>query len=172
MPHSGPFESPHKLRSPTRRVTSKGPCHLASNLELEVGSNTCTYLPVQNCVIWSPDCTAGSACPGPVTNSPWRAAPRCGVLFSGPAHAEFHFCFPKVPPPTSSLKTSNTPRGWHPYRSSKGENPVEACGTSRTANKRGSSHLSQFLPSSCKNFRIIVFNVRLNRSTRPSVCGW
>ncbi len=68
------------------------------------------YLPVQNCVIWSPDCTAGSACPGPVTNSPWRAAPRCGVLFSGPAHAEFHFCFPKVPPPTS-LSGRPKPRG-------------------------------------------------------------
>ncbi len=72
---------------------------------------------MQNCVIWSPDCTAGSACPGPVTNSPWRAAPRCGVLFSGPAHAEFHFRFPKVPPPTS-LSRRPTPRGagaqWSP----------------------------------------------------------
>ncbi len=56
---------------------------------------------MKNCVIWSPDCIAGFACPGPVTNSPWRAAPRCGVLFSGPAHAEFHFCSLKVPPPKS-----------------------------------------------------------------------
>ncbi len=68
-----PVRSNHLiLRSPTRRVTSKGPCHLASNLELEVGSNAITLSP-----------GAKLRCPGPVTNSSWRAAPRCEVLFSG-----------------------------------------------------------------------------------------
>ncbi len=58
---------------------------------------------MQNRVIWFPDCTAGSASLGPVTNSPSRAAPRSGVLFSGPAHAEFRFWYLKFPPPKSLL---------------------------------------------------------------------
>ncbi len=37
------------------------------------------------------------------TNSPSRAAPRSGVLFSGPAHAEFRFWYLKFPPPKSLL---------------------------------------------------------------------
>ncbi len=71
---------------------------------------------MQSCVIWSPDCIAGFACPGPVTNSPWRAAPRCGALFSGPAHAEFRFCSPKVPPPKS-------PSGLAPIQELEGGKP-------------------------------------------------
>ena len=35
---------------PTRRVTRKGPCHLASNLELDDGSNTSTLSPGANCL--------------------------------------------------------------------------------------------------------------------------
>ncbi len=38
------------------------------------------------------------------------------------------------------------------------------------ANNRGLSHLSQFLASSFTNLRTIDFNVRLNHSTKPSVC--
>ena len=64
--------------------------------------------------------------------------------------------------------TSRGPRTARPYSSSKGENPVETCGTSRYANRRYGSNSSQFLPAV---FLSMDLSVWLNRSTSPSVCG-
>ncbi len=90
-------------------MTSNGPCHLASNLELAVGSNTSTFSPGANlrslvprlynwlCLSWA--CNKFSI----------ESCPKCGVLFSGPAHAEFRFCSLKVPPPKFPQDIQNPP---------------------------------------------------------------
>ncbi len=91
-------------------MTSKGPCHLASNLELEVGSNTSTLSPGAKLRSLVPRLYSRLCLSWAYNKYAWRAAPRCGVLFSGPAHAEFRSCSPKVPPPTS-LSGRPKPRG-------------------------------------------------------------
>ena len=48
-----PHPSEHttsKSMLPTHHVTTKGPCHLATNLKLDYGSNTSTLSPGANCL--------------------------------------------------------------------------------------------------------------------------
>ncbi|XP_065275722.1 syntaxin-binding protein 2-like [Emys orbicularis] len=71
-----------------------------------------------------------------------------------------------------SLMRSSNPLGRRPYNNSNGENLVEVWGTSRTARSNGGINWSQRRRSSGENLRSMSFMVRLNRSTRLSVCGW
>lgn len=70
------------------------------------------------------------------------------------------------------LARSSMPLGLRPSSSSNGENPVDACGTSRMENKTKGISWSQFFPLTSITFLSICLRVLLNRSTRPSVCGW
>ena len=71
-----------------------------------------------------------------LTCSTWSTVVRCGDGWLSQA----------------SFAMSKIPRGLRPYSNSKGENPVDAWGTSRTANSTCGNSWSQFFPSTFMAF--------------------
>ena len=90
-------------------------------------------------------CTTAVDLPGPGANSSTITDPMNGLCALRSRTCCISFLLVLGPVSQFSLTRNKTPCGFLPNRSSKGENPVEAWGTSRTANNRGSNHLSQLL---------------------------
>lgn len=153
-------------------MTTNGPYHLASNLELGGGRCPRTLAPCENrshslpllyrCC-WCSWALCKFSCDS--LQSVWSFALRSRTFW-------ISFSLGLGPSSQLSLTRSYTPCGLLPKSSSKGENAVEAWGTSHTANNRGSSHLSQLCSSLWMNLRIVDFHVLFSLFTRPSVCGW
>lgn len=105
--------------------------------------------------------TAGTDVFANVENSPGLCDLKCGVLLIGQEFL-FYCYFSQFFQMTLSMQ-----QVFHPCNNSNGENPVEACETSDTANYRCSSHLSQLRALSCKKLTYHDFKSLIKSFDQP-----